>query len=116
MAVGGMPQAVEAFVDGKTFAQIDFVKRNILNLYEEDLAKYDEDNKEKASIIYRTIPEQLENKNSHFRFSLVNKAARYQNYIDAVSFIAESMIGNECINVTKPGHRASGIPDHAEQR
>lgn len=102
MAVGGMPQAVEAFVDGKTFAQIDFVKRNILNLYEEDLAKYDEDNKEKASIIYRTIPEQLENKNSHFRFSLVNKAARYQNYIDAVSFIAESMIGNECINVTKP--------------
>ena len=30
MAVGGMPQAVDAFVNGKTFAQIDFVKRNIL--------------------------------------------------------------------------------------
>ena len=102
MAVGGMPQAVEAFVNGRTFEQIDFVKRNILNLYEEDLAKYDEENKEKASIIYRTIPEQLENKNSHFKFSMVDKSARYQNYVDAVSFIAESMIGNECINVTKP--------------
>lgn len=102
MAVGGMPQAVEAFVNGKTFAQIDFIKRNILNLYEEDLAKYDVENREKASIIYKTIPEQLENKNSHFKFSLVDKNARYKNYVDAVSFIAESMIGNECINVTKP--------------
>lgn len=102
MAVGGMPQAVDAYVNGKMFAQIDFVKRNIIQLYEEDLVKYDTDNREKASVIYKTIPEQLENKNSHFKFSLVNKNARYQNYVDAVSFIAESMIGNECINVTKP--------------
>lgn len=102
MVVGGMPQAVEALVSGKTFAQIDFVKRNILSLYEEDLSKYDNENREKASVIYKTLPEQLENKNSHFKFSLLDKNARYQNYVDAVSFIAESMIGNECINVTKP--------------
>lgn len=102
MVVGGMPQAVNAFVEGKTFAQIDFIKRNILSLYEEDLAKYDTENREKASVIFKTIPEQLENKNSHFRFSLIDKNARYQNYVDAVSFIAEAMIGNECTNVTKP--------------
>lgn len=102
MAVGGMPQAVEAYVAGKNFAQIDFVKRNILKLYEEDLAKYDAEKREKASVVFRTLPEQLENKNSHFKFSLVDKNARYQNYVDAVSFVAESMIGNECINVTKP--------------
>lgn len=102
MVVGGMPQAVNAFVEGKTFAQIDFLKRNILSLYEEDLAKYDSESREKASVVYKTIPEQLENKNSHFKFSLIEKSARYQNYVDAVSFIAESMIGNECVNVTKP--------------
>lgn len=55
-----------------------------------------------ASAIFRTIPEQLENRNSHFRFSLVDKNARYKNYVDVVNFVAESMIGNECINVTKP--------------
>ena len=102
MAVGGMPQAVKAFAEGKTFERIDFIKRSILDLYEADLAKYDEENKDKASIIYKTIPEQLENKNSHFKFSLVDKSARYKNYIDAVNFVSESMIGNECINVTKP--------------
>lgn len=95
-----MPQAVDAYVSGKSYEQIDFVKRNILSLYEEDLAKYDTENREKASVIYRTIPEQLENKNSHFKLSMVDKNARYQNYMDAVSFISEAMIGNECINVT----------------
>ena len=102
MAVGGMPQVVEALVQGKTFAQIDFIKRNILTLYEEDLAKYDKANQDRASVIYKTIPEQLENKNSHFKFSLVDKSARYQMYVDAVKFITDSMIGNECINVTVP--------------
>ena len=102
MVVGGMPQAVDAYVSGKSYEQIDFVKRNILSLYEEDLAKYDTENREKASVIYRTIPEQLENKNSHFKLSMVDKNARYQNYINAVNFVAESMIGNECIHVTKP--------------
>ena len=43
--VGGMPQAVDAYVSGKSYEQIDFVKRNILSLYEEDLAKYDTENR-----------------------------------------------------------------------
>lgn len=73
-----------------------------MNLYEEDLARFDSENGQRASVIFRTIPEQLENKNSHFKFSLIDKNARYQNYVNAVSFVAESMIGNECINVTKP--------------
>ena len=102
MAVGGMPQAVAAFTEGATYEEIDFIKRNILTRYEEDLKKYDEDNREKASIIYKTIPEQLESRNSHFRFSLLDKNARYKHYVDAVSFVAESMIGNECCNVTVP--------------
>lgn len=102
MAVGGMPQVVAAYVEGRGYDEIDFIKRNILTLYEDDLRKYDEENREKASVIFRTIPEQLENHNSHFKFSLVDKNARYRNYVDAVNFVAESMIGNECNNVTVP--------------
>lgn len=102
LVVGGMPQAVLAFVEGKNFEQIDFIKRNILSLYEDDLKKYDDDEHEKAAVVYKTIPEQLEKRNSHFKFSLVDKHARYRNYIDAVDFIAESMIGNICVNVTAP--------------
>lgn len=39
MAVGGMPQAVEAYVNGKNFSEIDMVKRQIISLYEEDFKK-----------------------------------------------------------------------------
>ena len=45
----------------KTFARIDFVKRNILSLYEKNLAKYDNENREKASVVYNMLPEQLGN-------------------------------------------------------
>jgi len=102
MAVGGMPQAVEAFVAGESYQRIDSVKREILSLYEEDLKKYDDYNREKASIIFKTIPEQLSNRNSNFKLFSIDKNARYKNYIDAIDFVAESMIGNECINVTVP--------------
>lgn len=40
-AVGGMPQAVEAYEAGKNFSEIDMVKRQIITLYEEDFKKND---------------------------------------------------------------------------
>ncbi len=113
IAVGGMPQAVDVYVRGGSFQQIDYIKRTILDLYEADLAKYDDENREKASVIFKTIPEQLENKNSHFKFSLVDKNARYKNYMDAVSFINESMIGNECLNVVDPMMNLEGHADRS---
>lgn len=101
-AVGGMPQAVSAYVEGKTYKQIDSIKRNILSLYEEDLKKYDSDNLEKASAIFKSIPEQLSNHNCKFKFSTINENARYKNYVQSVKCIDESMMGNYCRNVTNP--------------
>ena len=102
IAVGGMPQAVLAYVEGKSFVAIDRVKQGILSLYEEDLKKYDNEEKEKASLIFKTIPKQLSEHNMHFSFSEINSNARYINYVDSVEFVAESMIGNMCINVKTP--------------
>ena len=57
MAVGGMPQAVEAYVNGKNFEEIDKVKRTILKLYEEDFIKIDPSGR--LSKMYNSIPNQL---------------------------------------------------------
>lgn len=102
MVVGGMPQAVEAFVNGDSYERIDSIKKDIIGLYEDDLKKYDAENREKASVVFKIIPEQLSKRNAAFKFSLIEKSARYKNYIDAVDFIAESMIGNACLNVSAP--------------
>lgn len=101
MAIGGMPQAVAGFVAGKSYDDVDKIKRSILKLFENDLKKYEGDGSdEKASVVFKTIPEQLSNQNSHFKFSMIDKNARYVNYVKAVSFINESMMGNECICAT----------------
>lgn len=57
MAVGGMPQAVEAYVNGENFEAIDRVKRGILKLYDEDFYKID--NSGRLSKMFNSIPNQL---------------------------------------------------------
>ena len=57
MAVGGMPQAVEAYVNGKNFSEIDMVKRQIISLYEEDFKKIDASGR--ISALYHAIPAHL---------------------------------------------------------
>lgn len=102
IAVGGMPQAVSAYVNGESYASIDRVKQGILSLYEDDLRKYDDEEREKASLVFKTIPKQLSNHEMHFTFSEINTNARYVNYVESVEFVAESMMGNRCANVTMP--------------
>ncbi|MEE3481154.1 MAG: AAA family ATPase [Lachnospiraceae bacterium] len=57
MAVGGMPQAVEAYVNGANFEEIDRVKREIIRTYEDDFKKIDPSGR--ISMLYRSIPAQL---------------------------------------------------------
>ena len=102
MVVGGMPQAVCDYVEGKSYQEIDFTKREIISLYEEDLLKYDDNYNIRASAVFHTIPEQLMNRNSHFKMSKIDKSARYREYVNSIRFIEESMMGNLCINVTAP--------------
>ncbi|WP_028264078.1 ATP-binding protein [Atopobium fossor] len=102
MAVGGMPQAVELLVQGDNFTGIDRIKRTILDLYEEDLGKHDEDTKERVAELFKSIPSQLSHHNSHFQFATVSKAARARSLARSMAFLRESMMVNMCCNVTAP--------------
>ena len=64
MLVGGMPQAVEAYLDTNDLSRVDAVKRKILALYEEDFNKIDRTGK--ASLLFRSIPGQLAANKSRF--------------------------------------------------
>lgn len=57
MAVGGMPQAVEAYIEKKSFQQIDVIKKQIINLYKDDFARIDPSGR--IALIYESIPSQL---------------------------------------------------------
>lgn len=57
MLVGGMPQAVNAYLDTNNFSKVDQVKRRLLKLYEDDFQKIDPSGR--ASVMFRSIPGQL---------------------------------------------------------
>lgn len=99
--VGGMPQAVLEYVETKNFEKVDKKKRNILELYKEDINKYGT-NSEKINMIYENIPGQLSNGSKKYKLSSIDKVARNQNYEYELAWLNEAKIVNLCHNVTDP--------------
>ncbi len=64
MLVGGMPQAVCAYIDTNNMQQVDTVKREILQLYADDLLKIDPT--ERLSRLFLAIPSQLSKNGSRY--------------------------------------------------
>ena len=62
LIVGGMPQAVNCFVETKNIKHVNDIQNEIIEYYKTDAAKYDEDKKLHVRNIYELIPSNLENK------------------------------------------------------
>jgi len=102
LAVGGMPQAVEALADGADFTEIDRVKRTILGLYEADLYKHDSEMGTRTAEVFKSIPSQLSHRNSRFHYADVDDNARDRNLKESIDLLDESMVVNICRNVSSP--------------
>ena len=88
MLVGGMPQAVNAYIESNNFRIVDEVKRNILNLYEEDFKKLDPSGK--ASLLFKAIPSQLEKNASRYQVSSVLENERASSVLELISEMENS--------------------------
>ena len=102
LIVGGMPQAVNKYVNTQNFKEVDLIKRDILNLYKDDIVKYGGDDSNKVQSIFEEIPSQLHKHEKRFKFSSIEKDARYRDYKDAFFWLQESMIVNIAYNTTEP--------------
>lgn len=102
MIVGGMPQAVQEYANTKDFNKVDQIKRNILNLYRQDIGKHAEGYNLKVESIFDEIPAQLQKHEKKFRLSSISKDARFRDYEDAMFWLKDAMIMNPCYNSTEP--------------
>lgn len=102
MIVGGMPQAVAAFVKNHDFDEVDRAKRRILKLYREDIRKHAKGYEMKVEAIYDELPSQLKNQNRHFKLSSLKQGARFDEYKDAMFWLSDAMVVNNCYNSTEP--------------
>lgn len=102
MIVGGMPQAVNKYVETKSFEKTDRVKRDILNLYRADIKKYAKGYESKVTKIFDTIPGQLQKHEKKFRLSALKEQARFRDYESSFTWLEEAMVVNVCYAATEP--------------
>ena len=102
LIVGGMPQAVQAYVETRDFDQVDYVKRQILKLYRNDIRKYAEGLSARVTAIYDELPGQLQKHEKKFRLSALKEEARMRDYQDAFLWLDDARVVNCCYNATEP--------------
>ena len=93
MLVGGMPQAVAAYIKTNNFTAVDLAKRDIIALYEEDFGKIDSSGKAKA--LYDAIPAQLSKNAMRYQ---VGKAVEDEK-VDRIMNIVKDMEDSMTVNV-----------------
>ncbi len=101
MAVGGMPQAVEAYVEGKNFAEIDEVKREIIELYKNDFRKIDPSGR--VSALFEAIPSQLAMGRKRFGMSTVLNKRITSKDEERLFDLLDSKTVLACYDTSEPG-------------
>ncbi|MDO4290740.1 MAG: AAA family ATPase [Eggerthellaceae bacterium] len=101
LLVGGMPDAVQAFVDTSQIVPTRGVQRDILDLYESDIVKYVGDALEARQIkmVYEAIPSQLNAPTKRFKYRRLDKNLRFANLETAFDWLVSAGIAIEATRV-----------------
>ncbi len=100
MLVGGMPQAVSAYIKTNNFMAVDRVKRDIIALYEEDFIKID--NSGRAKAIYDAIPAQLSRNTSRYQVGNAVPDEKIDRVINIIKDMEDSMTTNISFHTDDP--------------
>ena len=110
MAVGGMPQSVQAYADKKNFAFIDKVKRGIIDLYIDDFKKIDSSGL--IGMMYKSIPSQLATQKKKYVISKATGKRMIKKDLERLSDLLDSKTVIPCYNTTDPNVTLSQTQDN----
>lgn len=101
--IGGMPEAVQAYLNKKPLEDIRKIQKSILDAYVSDFAKHaDSYQIMKIMEIWESIPQQLAKENKKFIFSAISKSARAREYETAIQWLAGAGLIYKAFNITTP--------------
>ena len=100
MLVGGMPQAVEAYIETNSFRNVDEVKRDILKLYQDDFRKIDSSGR--ISMLFHGIPAQLNTNASRYQVSSILSGERAGNILGLLADMVDSKTVQIAYHVNDP--------------
>ncbi len=103
MIVGGMPKSIDTYIDsGRNFEMADMEKRDILQLYRNDIMKIKSGYRSNVLAIFDQIPAFLSKAERRVVMSKVEKGGTFPKYHDTFFWLADSMIVNQCFNCSDP--------------
>ena len=103
MLVGGMPQSLATFLEsGKSFEEADKQKRDILNLYRDDIMKIKARYRSKVFSLFDQIPSLLSRHEKRVVFNEIDKGKTAEQYEETFFWLSNSMISNECFLCNDP--------------
>lgn len=100
LLVGGMPQSVNAYIESKKLSKVDTVKREILELYEDDFRKIDKSGN--ISLLFDSIPAQLSKNATRYVASSVIERTTKMKMSEYISELSESMTVNIAYHANDP--------------
>ena len=111
--IGGMPEAVQTWVDTHDYKEVEEVQDRILKDYADDFGKHTTpDTATKIRLIWDAIPSQIARENNKFIFSHVKKGARSKDLEDALEWLVHAGIAYKLNLVSNPELPLAGMADH----
>lgn len=111
--VGGMPEAVQSWIDYKSIEKVEKIQNQIITSYENDFAKYAPISYfPKLAAIWNAIPSQLAKENRKFIFSQVKKSWRAKDLEDALEWLIRSGLVYKIKVIEKPYIPISAYANH----
>lgn len=111
--VGGMPEAVQIWIDTHDYKEVETVQDRIIKDYADDFGKHTTpDTAIKIKLIWDSIPSQIARDNNKFVFSHVKKGARAKDLEDALEWIVDAGIAGKLLMTATPEIPLSGMADN----
>ena len=102
LIVGGMPAAVQRYLDTNNLNEVLKVQRGIVQLYKKDIAKYDPDEKLYLEDIFNLIPSELNSKNKRFILKKLNENFKFSRYEHSFIWLKEAGVALPVFCVQEP--------------
>jgi len=101
--VGGLPAAVNIFLENNHMGEVAEVYKSIIDEYEDDMVKYADDaDKPHIRERFESIPAQLAKENKKFQYSTIKKGARASQYAGSLQWLEDAGIIHRCYNTDTP--------------
>ncbi len=103
LVVGGMPAAVQEYVDSGDISRVTGIQRSIIELYKLDFTRYEQEDKKLMLIsVYDQLPSQLLKQNRRFNYSDIKKGLRFERLEDSFLWLTSAGVVIPVFNATEP--------------